>query len=161
MTWACAVEYDVEGGMANRVVDPAITDWSAGNYEWEGKPMDMRKILEDFDEAYNEAFNKGDAAGCASFFAEDVVLLAPGQPMTRGRKAFEEIYRSRMSQSTGATHSNQLVGYGVDGELAYQIGTFAITGTDSPDQGKFVNVLKRQADGSWKVAVSIFNSDGP
>jgi hypothetical protein len=30
--------------------------------------MEMKTILEDFDAAYNEAFNRGDAAGCASFF---------------------------------------------------------------------------------------------
>lgn len=48
--------------------------------------MDMKKILEDLDTGYNEAFNRGDAAGCAAFFTDDVVLLAPGQPMTRGKR---------------------------------------------------------------------------
>jgi len=123
--------------------------------------MEMKKILEDFDEAYNEAFNRGDAAGCAAFFTEDVILMAPGQPMTRGKKAFEETYRSRMDHSTDGTHSNELVEYGVDGNMAYQVGTFAITGADPGEQGYFVNVLKRQADGTWKVAVSIFNSAKP
>jgi len=123
--------------------------------------MDMKNVLEDFDAAYNEAFNRGDAAGCSAFFTEDVLLMAPGQPMTRGKKAFEDTYRSRMEESSGGTHSNKLVEYGAEGDLAYQVGTFAITGMDSPEQGKFVNVLKRQSDGTWKVAVSIFNSDRP
>ena len=123
--------------------------------------MDMKKILEDFDDAYNEAFNRGDAAACAAFFTEDVILMAPDQPMTRGRKAFEETYNSRIDKSTGGTHSNALVEYGVEGDLAYQVGTFAIADTSPPEQGKFLNVLKRQADGTWKVAVSIFNSDSP
>lgn len=121
--------------------------------------MDMKKILEDFDAAYNEAFNRGDAAGCAAFFAEDIVLMAPGQPMVRGRQAFEEIYKSRMGNASGGTHSNALVDYGVEGDLAYQVGTYAISGATPPEQGKFVNVLRREADGTWKVAVSIFNSD--
>jgi len=121
--------------------------------------MDMKKILEDFDAAYNDAFNQGDVARCASFFTEDVVLLAPGQPMTRGRSAFEKTYRSRTDDSSGGTHSNALVEYGVEGDLAYQIGTYAVTGSNPAEQGKFVNVLKRQPDGRWKVAVSIFNSD--
>jgi len=123
--------------------------------------MEMKKILEDFDAAYNEAFNRGDAAGCASFFAEDVILMAPDQPMIRGRKAFEEIYRSRMATSSGGTHSNELVEFGVEGDMAYQVGTYAVTGTSPSEQGKFLNVLKRQADGTWKVAVSMFNSDTP
>ena len=87
--------------------------------------------------------------------------MTPGQPMTRGRKAFEEVYRSRMETSSGGKHTNKLVEYGVEGDLAYQVGTYAITGSDSPEQGKFLNVLKRQPDGTWKVAVSIFNSDKP
>lgn len=123
--------------------------------------MDMKKVLEDFDAAYNKAFNRGDAAGCAAFFTEDVILLAPDQPMTRGKRAFEETYRSRMGKASGGTHSNALVEFGVEGDLAYQVGTFAITGTKPPEQGKFVNVLRRQADGAWRVAVSIFNSDKP
>ena len=42
--------------------------------------MDMKQMLEEFDDAYNEAFNRGDAAGCAAFFTEDVMLLPPGEP---------------------------------------------------------------------------------
>jgi len=121
--------------------------------------MDMKEILENFDEAYNKAFNQGDAAACAAFFTEDVLLMVPGQPMVRGKKAFEDIYRSRIDQDTGGTHTNKLVEYGVEGDLAYQVGTYAIEGT--PEQGKFLNVLKRQPDGTWKVAISMFNSDKP
>ena len=123
--------------------------------------MDMKKILEDFDEAYNEAFNRGDAKACAAFFTEDVILMAPDQPMTRGRQAFEDIYNSRMDDDSGGTHTNALVEYGVEGDLAYQIGTYAVADADPPEIGKFLNVLKRQADGTWKVAVSMFNSDTP
>ena len=123
--------------------------------------MDMKKMLEDFHAAYNDAFNRGDAAGCAAFFSEDVALLPPNQPMIRGREAFEESYRARMNQDSGGTHSNTLVEYGVEGDLAYEIGTFAVTGTNPPEQGKFVNILRRQSDGTWKVTVSIFNSDTP
>jgi ketosteroid isomerase-like protein len=81
--------------------------------------------------------------------------------MTRGKRAFEETYRSRVAEHSGGTHSNALVEYSVEGDLAYQVGTFAITGSESPEQGKFLNVLERQPDATWKVAVSIFNSDKP
>lgn len=125
------------------------------------KTMGMKKVLEDFDAAYNKAFNRGDAAGCAAFFTDDVILLAPDQPMIRGNRAFQELYQSRMDDSSGGTHSNQLVEYGVEGDMAYQVGTYAITGTDPSEEGKFVNILRRQPDGTWKVFVSIFNSDKP
>lgn len=123
--------------------------------------MDMKKRLEEFDDAYNAAFNAGDAAACAAFFTEDVMLLPPGEPMTRGRAAFEETYRSRIKENTGGTHTNELIDYGVAGDMAYQVGAYAIEDSDPPEKGKFVNILMRQADGSWKVKVSIFNSDLP
>lgn len=123
--------------------------------------MDLKNALEAFDAAYNEAFNRGDAAGCAAFFTDDVLLMVPGQPMTRGKKAFEKIYRSRMDASRGGTHTNTLVEYGVEGDLAYQVGTFAISNANPSEEGKFLNILKRQADGTWKVAVSMFNGDTP
>ena len=123
--------------------------------------MDLKKVLEDFDEAYNEAFNRGDAAACAAFFTEDVILMSPNAPMTRGRAAFEEIYRARIQADSGGAHTNDLVEYGHDGDLAYQVGTYAVEGAEPAEQGKFLNVLKRQPDGQWKVAVSMFNSDLP
>jgi len=121
--------------------------------------MGRKKALEAFDAAYNEAFDRGDAAGCAAFFTDDVLLMAPDQPMMRGKEAFEEAYRSRMEKNSGGTHGNRLIEYGEDGKLAYQVGTFAISGTNPTEQGKFLNVLKRQADGTWKVAITMFNSD--
>lgn len=121
--------------------------------------MDMEKILNEFDDAYNRAFNAGDVKACAAFFTEDVMLLPPGEPMTRGRAAFETTYKSRIRENTGGTHTNELIDYGVHGDMAYQIGAYAIEGSEPQEKGKFVNILIRQADGSWKVKVSIFNSD--
>ena len=123
--------------------------------------MNLKRALEAFDAAYNEAFDRGDAAGCAAFFTDDVLLMAPGEPMLRGKEAFEEAYRGRMSKSAGGKHRNHLIEYGEEGDLAYQVGTFAISGANPTEQGKFLNVLKRQADGTWKVAISMFNSDRP
>ncbi len=121
--------------------------------------MDMKKTLEEFDAAYNEAFNRGDAEGCAAYSTDDIVLLPPGEPMTRGKAAFLDTYRSRIKENIGGTHKNELIDFGVDGDMAYQIGTYAIEDSKPPERGKFVNVLKRQPDGTWKVKISIFNSD--
>ncbi|WP_421726285.1 YybH family protein [Bauldia sp.] len=120
--------------------------------------MDVKKMLEDFDTAYNKAFNEGDAAGCAASFADDLLLLPPDQPLVRGKQAFQDINQSRMEQSKGSKHTIELIEYGTEGDLIYQVGTFAIS---DGSQGKFLNIFKRQADGSWKVAISTFNSDKP
>ena len=45
-------------------------------------------------------------------------------------------------------------------DLAYALGFYTI---DNPpiDKGTFVDVWKKQADGSWKAIVDTFNSDMP
>ncbi len=52
------------------------------------------------------------------------------------------------------------------GDLAYVSGTFEETATDASgrpvkDHGKYVEVFKKQADGTWKVVADIWNSDLP
>lgn len=52
-------------------------------------------------------------------------------------------------------------------DLAYVLGTYTMTmappGAPGPinDSGKFVTVLRRQADGRWLAAVDMFSSDLP
>jgi ketosteroid isomerase-like protein len=52
------------------------------------------------------------------------------------------------------------------GDLAYNLGHYRFTAVPKvksapgiADEGKFVVVLKKEADGSWKYAADIFNSN--
>jgi ketosteroid isomerase-like protein len=52
------------------------------------------------------------------------------------------------------------------GDLAYDQGTYTMTGPGPDgkpitDKGKYLAVVKKQADGSWKVAEDMWNSDLP
>ncbi len=52
----------------------------------------------------------------------------------------------------------------VDGSTAYERGVATMTtqaGADRPktSKGKYVTVMRRQADGSWKLILDIWNSD--
>ena len=47
------------------------------------------------------------------------------------------------------------------GDLAYQWATYSLEGGEQSDTGKFVEIYNRQADGSWKIRLTIFNSDNP
>ena len=46
------------------------------------------------------------------------------------------------------------------GDFAYSTGSYAIA-NPAIDKGKFVDVWKKQADGSWKAAADVINSDLP
>ena len=120
--------------------------------------MDLKKALEEEIAAWTKAYNQGDAAGCTAVYAEDAMMLPPNQPMVRGKQAIKE-FNQRMLDQVGGTISNRIVEASVEGDLAYQVGTYAITDTKTPDQGKFVNIFRRQQEGSWKILVAIYNSD--
>jgi uncharacterized protein (TIGR02246 family) len=122
--------------------------------------MDISKMLEEEVTGWTKAYNKGDTAGCTAIYAEDAMMLPPNQPMVRGKQAIKE-FNQRMLNQVGGSISNRIVEFSVEGDLAYQVGTYAITDTKTPDQGKFVNIFRRQQDGSWKLLVAIYNSDNP
>ncbi|MBI1722581.1 MAG: DUF4440 domain-containing protein, partial [Gemmatimonadetes bacterium] len=52
------------------------------------------------------------------------------------------------------------------GDLAYSIGTYELswndpTGKRVTDRGKYATIWRKQADGTWKVALDMFNADAP
>jgi uncharacterized protein (TIGR02246 family) len=114
---------------------------------------------------FEAAFNQRDAAALAADYAEDAVLLPPDSPAERGRQAVESGYQEVIE----AGWKNMTLGsieIGSDGDLAYHIGTYAADvptkeGTSNRVKGKFLDVYKRQGDGSWKIQATMFNSDEP
>ena len=42
------------------------------------------------------------------------------------------------------------------GDMAYRVGRFRL-GKPTPEEGRFIEVYRRQSDGSWKCVGDIFN----
>jgi uncharacterized protein (TIGR02246 family) len=115
-------------------------------------------------EARAKAFVQGNAAGIAQHFSEDAVLMVPDAPARNGRKAVEAYYQAIFDQySTQLTSGYEQVQ--VEGNLAYGRGFARLILT--PKQGgptirstaKYLNILERQADGTWKTTHDIWNSN--
>ena len=122
--------------------------------------MDVKKAIEDKNAAFKNAYEQGDATSCVEVFVEDVIMMPPNQPMVRGKKAYKELVQGWID-NIGGTISNPMMEYGVEGDLAFQVATYAFKDTETPDQGKYVEIFRRQQDGSWKVILTIYNSDKP
>jgi len=99
------------------------------------------------------------------YFADDGVLMMPNMPAMNGAATIRSSIEPMMpSMSVSWTATNAEVA--ASGDLAYTTGTYQASmtmpdGTMHPDNGKYATVWKKQADGSWKVVVDIFNSDIP
>ena len=125
----------------------------------------VEQTLRDGTRRFMEAYHRGDAAAAADFYTEDAKILPPNMEMVSGKEAIQEFWKTAMSM--GVRRINlETVELGYDGDLAYERGVSTVTiqpegGQERTERGKYLVVLKRQADGSWKLAVDIWNSDLP
>ncbi len=123
--------------------------------------MSIEQAIKDTDAQFAAAFNRGDFAAVAALHTEDVLELPPNASAVSGRQGVE----SRTKELFDAGWKNQSfssVQIGSDGDLAYNVGTFSVDApTGEGITGKFVDIYKRQADGSWKIHVTIHTSDTP
>jgi uncharacterized protein (TIGR02246 family) len=115
-------------------------------------------------QARADAFNAGNAAEIARYFADDAFLMAPGKISQRGKAAVEAYYQSIFDEYETILES----GYEdvvVDGNLAYGRGFAKVTLT--PKNGdpksyatsKYLNILERQKDGTWITTHDIWNGN--
>lgn len=119
----------------------------------------LNKLRDDF----TAAFNAGDAAKIGEQYAEDAVQMpGDGSPTLKGRAAIVERNKAFFEQFTAKitiTPSRNVV----SGDLSYDEGTYTMEATPkakgskpTTEQGRYVVVLHRQADG-WKVVEDIDN----
>jgi uncharacterized protein (TIGR02246 family) len=110
-----------------------------------------------------EAFNNANAEGIAVHFTEDAVLIPPGEPSRIGRKAVENYYQSIFDEYH-AELTSEYKEVDVDGDLAYGRGHAKVklipknAGDTIHSESEYLNILKRQPDGTWKTTHDIWNS---
>ena len=123
--------------------------------------------IRDRDAAWSKVTAAKDVEGFVGFVADDGVICPPNAPALTDKEAIRK-WATDMTSSPGIavgwTPSKAEAAGSSD--LGYSIGTYEMTVNDAKgkpmtDRGKYVTVWKKQADGSWKVAADIFNSDLP
>jgi len=109
-----------------------------------------------------QALLAGGTEAILEFFTEDTTVIAEGG-ISKGREELKEIF-SKVTY----TAFNQTLEE-IDGryDLAFVRGTASLTmeaeGAPEPIQGtgKFLDILRKQEDGSWLIAISMLVSDYP
>jgi ketosteroid isomerase-like protein len=111
-----------------------------------------------------KAANAADAAGWASLYTQDAIVLRPHAPAVQGRETIQQWLATLPPISNAKGQGAEILGYS---DLAYLRGTYTMTftipGAPAPidEQGKFLQIYRKQPDGSWKMAREIYNSDLP
>jgi ketosteroid isomerase-like protein len=109
-------------------------------------------------EAFVRVYNVGDLdALVETFYTEDASLLPPNQPRVWGRPQIRRFFQS-LREAGMRELAAEIIQLDVSGDLAYCMGTYAF-GMSAATRGQFLEVYRRQADGSWKMVVDMFSSD--
>ena len=128
-----------------------------------------RASLLETDRALSEAYSTSDTPLDTVFasFDDDVRVLAPDAPIALGWEASRAVF-AKLEALPGYSlaWSPTTADVGSAADLGYTIGTYHMQlpdGDGNPVEidGKYLSLWKRQPDGSWKIAVDMFNSDGP
>ena len=117
-----------------------------------------RRAIEAAVDRYVAASNRGDAEALMALYEDECLVLPPDHEPIQGRRAIRDVLAPGDRRGTRGEHAASEV----DGKIGYLVGRYHLPPTDEEpaDSGKYVMCLKRQRDGSWKLAADIWNRSG-
>jgi len=120
-----------------------------------------KTALRQNDETFATSANAKNFAAAAALYMDDASLLLPNAPAVQGRQQIQKWMSDNPPLSDFKIEPVDIDGRG---DLAYVRGNYALTmtppsGAAVHDRGKFIEIWRKQADGSWKIRWDIFNSD--
>jgi uncharacterized protein (TIGR02246 family) len=128
----------------------------------ENKPPDTRaadeKAIRDLDAQWSKAAAARDVDGTVSYYSDDASLLVPNAPIASDRQSIRASWASLLGPDTSLSWQATKVEVARSSDLAYLVGTYQLTTKDAQgkpvsDNGKFVEVWKKQADNKWNLPV--------
>jgi ketosteroid isomerase-like protein len=127
---------------------------------------DLKAIVEDTGNTAEQCFLSGNVDAMLQYYCDDVISMPTFHPMVRGKadlkRKTEAILASGLKFESLESTTIDVQG---SGDLVYEVGTFRqailIPGTKEPleQNGKYVNIWRRQPNGKLAIAVEIYNSD--
>lgn len=125
-----------------------------------GEPPPEDGTMKELGAQFTQAFNAGDWATLASMYAEDAVVAFANAPLVEGRAAVQQ----RFAETWTGTQSIVIHDVGtleLGNDMVADGGWFELTATTSDgsvsSMGAYLNLLRRQPDGSYQIVWGITN----
>ena len=116
--------------------------------------------------AYQSSFNSNDASAAGAHFTETAVSMPPNREVLIGKQAItDDMVAMFEGMGFELTLSSEEVE--VAGDWAFDRGAYTMKltpkgdGEPMEDNGKYIVILEKQADGSWKIGREVWNSNNP
>ena len=128
---------------------------------------DVAQIRTMFNE-YLDAMEAGDFERWLSVWTEDCIQMAPDFPPRFGTELLRTVYEPGFELFTfsNLVYTDE-VQVRILGDWAYAHSTYTLDmtanegGEKTSFSGKFLDIVKRQEDGSWKIAIDCHNYNEP
>ncbi len=151
---------------ASAIVVGLILLLAGGTSPWTASAQSDVAAINGIWELYTKAVNRGDVDLWISLWDEKGIQMPPDAPANVGKAQIRSVVANRWPQlniQIAITSEETWVA----GNLAFSRGTFtrSVTpkagGNTAVFDGKYLTVLRKQTDGSWKIFRDIFNSNAP
>jgi uncharacterized protein (TIGR02246 family) len=123
--------------------------------------------LRNLDAEWSTAASAKDVEKTVSYYSDDALVLPPNSPVLTGKAAARAMWGGMFkAPGFGGGWKATRVEVAQSGDMGYVTGSYEMTETDAAgkpmtDKGKYLEVWKKQADGSWKCVADMFSSNLP
>jgi len=128
----------------------------------------IERSIDDAEKGMRKVANDKDAAGFASNFVADAVMMTPGMPPMKGQDAIRAGMKQLLSDPNfKIDFASDRVEVADSGDMAAVRGSYTLTVTDPAtrkaidDKGSYVTVFRKQKDGAWKAVLDCDVSEIP
>jgi ketosteroid isomerase-like protein len=126
---------------------------------------DLREVIEKANQLFGGGFKKKDASLATSMYTDDTLLLPPNMEPIKGKENAQAFWGTSIEMGV-IMEEHKPMEIIREGDSASEWGTYVVSfhpeGQEPVEEnGKYVVLWKRMADGSWKKHWDIWNSSIP
>ena len=126
-------------------------------------PNDMQNLISTID-AFYSAVEAGDFYSRIDLFADSAIVMPNGGNIIRGKQVLKERWEPYKDAIFRIKDLERLE-VKISGDMAYTVNSYYFTYHNQGEEAvwyktKNIHLWQRQADGSWKLYLDIWNSSG-
>jgi ketosteroid isomerase-like protein len=127
---------------------------------------DEEKALRDLDAQWSKTAGSKDLDATVAFYSDDAVVMPGDAPAANTKQAIRQLWAPMLAPDALVSWQVNQAEVARSGDIGYVRGVYQFVTKDEAgkatiEQGKFLELWKKQADGKWKCAVDSFSADAP